>query len=265
MSAHRHADSYGHIYRYHPRSDAHSVALCAMVLEDLLEECPTLRAQAERGEVVYGINLRYTWVPTGKTKTLDLALGPPVSPAPQAAVVTEGAEPVVLGSGTSILQVIAAGDPTEILFSCEAKSVMTEHGKSKPRVFDELSSSHEIVHQGRQDAIAAGITVVNIATEFASPLRQRSAHELIVTRHRQPRAAAGMVQHLRGLRIRDNVGEVGFDAYASIVVDCDNVRDVRLWTELPAPQPGEADHYDTFVARAARLYTERFQVIPPRS
>jgi hypothetical protein len=53
---------------------------------------------------------------------------------------------------------------------------MTEHGKSQPRVYDELSSSHEIVHQGRQDAIAAGITVVNVAPRFISPLRQRAVN-----------------------------------------------------------------------------------------
>ena len=64
---------------------------------------------------------------------------------------------------------------SRLLIACEAKAVMTEHSKSQPRLFDELSSSHEIVHQGDQDTIATGIVMVNIAPTFVSPLRQRDA------------------------------------------------------------------------------------------
>ena len=143
---------------------------------------------------------------------------------------------------------------------------MTEHGKSQPRIYDELSSSHEIVHQGRPEAIATGITVVNIAKTFVSPLRQTSAKSVKISRHKQPAVTERMVQHLRGLPIREAVGQVGFDAYTTIVVDCDNQNDVRLWTAPPAPQPGEPDHYETFLHRISRLYAERFSVLPrPRS
>jgi hypothetical protein len=136
---------------------------------------------------------------------------------------------------------------------------MTEHSKTKPRIFDELSSSHEIVHQGQPDAIAAGIVVVNIAKTFASPLRQLSGEgPLIITNHKQPEVAESMVRHLRGLKMRDRVGEVGFDAFATIVVDCDNLGPATLHTKPPAPQPGDRDHYDTFLDRISRAYTERF-------
>jgi len=104
---------------------------------------------------------------------------------------------------------------------------MTEHGKSQPRVFDELSSSHEIVHQGDREAIAAGITMVNIAETFVSPLRQKSK-DLHVTQHKQPHVAERMVHHLRGLPMRDGVDETGFDAYATIVIECDNQSPVNL-------------------------------------
>jgi hypothetical protein len=145
-----------------------------------------------------------------------------------------------------------------VLISCEAKSVMTEHAKSQPRVFDELGSSHEIVHQGDREAIAAGLTVINIATTFVSPLRQKGG-ELFISKHQQPRAAGRMVNHLRGLPIRDKVDAPGFDAFATIVVDCDNQGPVTLWTDPPAPQPGDRDHYDTFISRLARIYAERFR------
>ena len=247
MSEHRHVDPrFGHVYRYHPRSDAHSIALCKFVLEDLLEACPTLFEQVRRGEIVYGTNINYTWRSTGKAKTLDLAIGPRSDPPQESPLPSR----------------IAV--PSEILVSCEAKSVMTEHGKSQPRVYDELSSSHEIVHQGRQDAIATGITVVNIADTFVSPLRQTSSETLHVTHHNQPAAATSMVLHLRGLPIRNAVGEVGFDAYATIVVDCNNQGDVRLWTGSPAPQPGDRDHYEAFLGRISQFYAERFSANPPR-
>lgn len=77
MSAHEHVDQrLRHVYRYHPRSDAHSIALCTEILNDLVQVCPVLRSQAERGEIVFGINVKFRWPSTGKRKTLDLALGP---------------------------------------------------------------------------------------------------------------------------------------------------------------------------------------------
>ena len=238
---------FGHVYRYHSRSDAHSVALCTEILNDLVQSCPALRSQAERGEIVFGINVKFRWPSTGKRKTLDLALGPPAGPPP----------------AVSLRKPMAQGKLAEVLISCEAKTVMTEHGKSQPRIYDELSSSHEIVHQGRPDAIATGITVVNIAQTFVSPLRQTSARSVHVSQHKQPDVAARMIQHLRGLPIREAVDQVGFDAYTTIVVDCDNQGEVRLWSAPPAPQPGEPDHYETFLVRISRLYAERFSVLPP--
>lgn len=242
MSANSHVDRrFGHVYHYHSRSDVHSVVLSTLIVEDLLVTCAALRVDAEAGKIVYGTNVRFTW-PSGKSKTLDLAIGEGEAPP---------SKPV---SPTTIQKSI----PLDVLIACEAKTVMTEHGKAQPRVYDELSSSHEIVHQGRPDAIAAGITVVNIADTFVSPLRQSAGIPLVVSRHKQPDAAARMVRHLRGLPIRDSVGQVGFDAYATIVIDCDNQNDAKLWTSPPAPQPGDADHYETFLERLCRFYVERF-------
>lgn len=138
---------------------------------------------------------------------------------------------------------------------------MTEHGKAQPRIFDELSSSHEIVHGGRADAIAAGVTVVNIAASFVSPLRQRKGEVIYASIHKQPHVTERMVNHLRGLVVRERPEGVGFDAYCTIVVDCDNQSQVSLWTTSPAPQAGDSDHYDTFVNRIADFYTKRFSGI----
>lgn len=244
MSQNRHVDRrYQHEYLYHSRSDAHSVALCLLILEDLLDASSSLRAQAEIGLIAYGINVAYR-APSGKSKNLDLALG--------------------TAEGTTSLDWVGkhaiqrATQLKEVRVSCEAKSVMTEHKKSQPRVYDELSSSHEIVHASLPNAIAAGVTVVNASASFVSPLRQTSPSTLYVSEHRQPYVTESMVNHLRGLAIRDQVGQVGFDAYATIVIDCDNRTYCRLVTSPPAPDGAAGDSYETFVRRIAAFYEDRF-------
>jgi len=247
MATHEHKDKIlPHIYRYHSRSDIHSVQLCEFIVRDLLRSSRDLRKQAALGDVAYRINVRHTWQATGKSKALDLAIG---VPADKEAISPTG----------QILKVRRASNAFAKLFiACEAKAVMTEHGKSQPRLFDELSSSHEIVHHGDQEAIAAGIVMVNIAPKFVSPLRQKDANQIHWSSHDQPTVAARMIQHLRGLRVRDEVGQVGFDAFCTFVVNCDNQNDCKLYKDTPAPQRGDRDYYDTFLQRITRFYSERF-------
>ena len=91
-----------------------------------------------------------------------------------------------------------------------------------------------------------------------SPLRQLSGQPLHWTVHNQPRAAERMVNHLRGLPIRASTTEKGFDAYTTIVIRCDNQNAATLWTDAPAPRPGDRDHYAAFLQGIARAYDERF-------
>jgi hypothetical protein len=217
--------------------------LCRFVVADLVAASDALKQRAEQGTIAYGVNLPFT-APSGKKKNLDFAIGVPSEPVSRLDFLP--GETIACVSGLAQLQI-----------SCEAKSTMTEHSKSKPRMFDELSSSHQIIHTARPEAIATGIAVVNIAKTFVSPLRQVSKTPQI-TKHTQPGAAAGMVTHLRGLKMRDSVSGVGFDAYCTIVLECDNVTCANLWTGPPAPQVGDPDHYDTYVDRVAKFYAERF-------
>ena len=242
MAAHEHKDkNFGWVYHYHPRSDAHSVALCELIAIDIVGACPILLEQAKSDSVVYGINVLHGF-PNGKEKTLDLAIGTPAT---------------INRNRPRLGGLIYPGTMKRALICCEAKATMTEHSKSQPRVFDELGSSHEIVHQGDREAIAAGVLVVNIAKTFVSPLRQRNA-ELEITTHKQPKAAERMIAHVRGLPVRDTADGIGFDALATIVVDCDNQGPAFLWTEAPAPQEGDRDHYATFIARLVSAYESRF-------
>ena len=63
------------VAHYHPRSDAHSNAVCRGLLADLLDTCAPLAAKAQRGEVVAKIN--HSVRVNNQDWTNDLALGPP--------------------------------------------------------------------------------------------------------------------------------------------------------------------------------------------
>ena len=230
--------------QYHSRSSRPSQQLAEFVVDDLLEACPVLAAQAARGEVAYAIDREYRW-PNGKKKKLDIALGiPSTKVAPLVGKIRR------LGRED--------GNFTRLLIGIEEKAVMTEHGKSQPRVFSELNDSHVIVHQGDRWAIAGGLTVVNIAPTFISPLLQDPQRPVRITIHTQPDVTEAMVRHLRGLNIRDRVEDVGFDAYCTFVMDVDNQGRVELHTSPPAPQVGDGDYYATFVSRLASAYVQRF-------
>ena len=246
LCGNRQIDKYGHEFRYHPRSDSHSKALCSFIVDDLLDTCSTMQKHAAEGQIAYGINLRATWGTSGG-KALDLAIGTPVAPT------------LVLPPGERIAKVKAL---SKVLLSCECKAVMTEHSKSKPRLFDELSSSHEIVHRGDQNTIAAGIAVVNIADRYVSPTLNLRTGPLDWTDHGQPHAAATVIEKLGTLPLRESNSGVGFEAFTSFVVNCDNQGPAAAWDNAPAPQPGDHDHYLTFLQRICRFYTERFSVLP---
>jgi len=227
------------VFRYHPRSDGHSKRICELVMMDLLAACSALAAHVRDGVVLGGVNIKHRFR-NGKRKTFDLAFGR-------------------LNRANEVQPDDTGNVLADIRIACEAKQCMTEHGKSQPRIYDELSSSHEIVHQGDRRAIACGLVVVNIAGTFASPLRQTSGEgPLVFTPHRQPVVSASMIEHLRGLKRREGVEDVGIDAFATVVIDCDNVETCGLHADPPAPQPGESDHYETFIHQIGRAYTERY-------
>ena len=83
MTAHEHVDAKnGLTYHYHPRSDAHSVALCRFIADDLVRATPALRDALGTSRVACGINVPFAGR-DGRLKTLDLAFGKdsPVLPA----------------------------------------------------------------------------------------------------------------------------------------------------------------------------------------
>lgn len=140
---------------------------------------------------------------------------------------------------------------------------MTEHGKARPRLYDELNSSHQITHSSSNQALAVGFVMVNAAEEFLSPGRnQELAHGApeVVNHHRQPEALVSTIDKVRQLPRRSDQTARGYDGLGIVVVDMRNDGGpVRLVTEDPAPQPGDLFHYDSMIRRVAAEYDSSFR------
>lgn len=151
------------------------------------------------------------------------------------------------------------------LVALEAKAAMTEFGKARPRLYDELNSSHLTIHGDTDSAIAAGFAMVNVASTFVSPMRnpwKLGEMPTIVNSHRQPRDAASVVDKVGQLPRRSTTGMHGFDALGLVVIRCTNDgAPVTIEEERPAPQVGDAMHYDSFIERIETIYASRFAAI----
>jgi hypothetical protein len=144
----------------------------------------------------------------------------------------------------------------------EAKACMTAHQRALPRLYDELNSSHLTVHGATDEAIAAGFTMVNLATHYLSPdLNKRnrtSAPE--ISNHDQPRDASLAIDKIHELPRRSKTGVEGYDAISIVVVDFPNDGSpVGLVSNAPAPQPGDIYHYSSMIDRLTTIYATRFK------
>jgi hypothetical protein len=150
------------------------------------------------------------------------------------------------------------------LIAMEAKAAMTEFAKARPRLYDELNSSHLTIHGDTDSAVAAAFVLVNSSKTFVSPLRTPfhidASHPAPVTKHRQPESAVGVIEKIQQLPRRSQLGVQGFDAVGLATIDCpnDGATPIRLVSDPPAPQVGDAFHYDSFVERVETIYAARF-------
>jgi len=248
-------------WQYHPRSDRHSKVACWAILFDLLQESALLRQHISGGSVVFGINHEMRDFKLNRTKNLDLVLCTPGGTVRNARSLLDLAERYeirldedergLLGQ----LPAIHEGPVGTVHCAVEAKACMTEHMKARPRLYDELNSSHQTIHGSSDMVIAVAFAMVNISTEFNSPGRhgQRSIH-------RQPNVTVSVIEKLEELPRRIKTGQEGFDAMAIVVVECrnDGQTPVRVVDTPPAPPRGDIFHYESMVRRVAHLYDSRF-------
>lgn len=268
------ADAYGNHWQYNSRSDHHSKVACWAVLFDLLQASALFRLHVAAGRVVFGVNQEMRDFKTRRKKDLDLVIARPGTPDPEARTPLSFAE---LGAKWAVvlddvqrarldkLPDLYGGAVGSVLVALEAKACMTAHSKSRPRLYDELNSSHLTVHGASDQAIAVGFVMLNNASEFLSPGLNK--HDLrvnppVVNHHKQPAATKAVEEKLRELPTRTKTSEEGYDALGIVVVDCVNDgTPVTVVTKPPAPPPSDLYHYDQMVRRAAQIYDTRFASI----
>src|SRR5262249_16344960 len=138
----------------------------------------------------------------------------------------------------------------------------TEFGKARPRLYDELNSSHLTIHGDTNSAIAAGLAIVNIAPTFISPTRNHwtlGTQPTAINNYNQPADAASALDKILQLKRRSNPGEEGSDALGIMVIDCANDGSpIGLHRSPPAPRISDFFHYEQFVGRLAHIYATRF-------
>jgi hypothetical protein len=261
-------------WQYHSRSDRHSKVACWGILFDLLQTSSLLRAHVTDGKVFFGVNHTMRDFVHNKEKKLDLVL---CRPEPSATA-NPDRRPVTLQSLadhwqirlTALQQVTLDALPAisqapvgAVLAALEAKATMTEHGKAGPRLYDELNSSHQIVHASSNRALSIGFFMVNASGIFISPDRNKNLaadQPRNVTIHKQPGAAEHSIRVVKNLPRRSGTSESGYDGLAIVVIDMpnDGITPVRLITGPPAPPPGDIFNYDTMLTRIANEYDAAF-------
>jgi hypothetical protein len=145
----------------------------------------------------------------------------------------------------------------------EAKAAMTAHSKARPRLYDELNSSHHTVHGASSQALAVGLAIVNAASTFVSPDRNKApGSPRVISTHKQPAAAESVIEKVREIPRRSSSQGTGYDGLAIVVVDCPNDGSpVKLVETPPAPLPGDLFHYDDTIVRVATEYDATFSSI----
>jgi hypothetical protein len=250
-------------WQYHPRSDRHSKIACWGILFDLLQHSALLAKQVKDGKVAFGINHEMKDFRLNRKKNLDLVLCIPRAAADDAPAptvpsfralagkygiaLTEAEKKVLLG-----LPDIPAAPVGAVLVALEAKACMTEHMKARPRLYDELNSSHLTIHGNADKAIAVGFVMVNLAENFVSPTAKQP------TKHRQPDVTEKVIEKMKELPRRSSNQQDGFDALSIVLVDCKNDGSpVSLVKTGPAPEPGDIFNYEMMIQRLADQYETR--------
>lgn len=262
---------HGNAWQYHPRSDRHSKIACWALMFDLLEACALLRSHIVAGKAAVGINHSMRDFARNRAKNLDLVICTTAGAERKRTMFADLVVPytIVLSEADrailDALPPVPLAAPATVLLALEAKACMTAFGKARPRLYDELNSSHLTIHGDTNGAIAAGFALVNSAETFVSPIRNPwslEEHLPVVSPHNQPRDLVSVASKLTELPRRSRQGEEGFDAFAITVINCPNDgRTVEVERGAPGEYHPEIYDYAQTVGRLAHLYATRFSSI----
>ena len=247
-------------WQYHSRGGRHSLTACWGVMFDLLANSSLLRQHVADGKVIFGLDHKMHDYAANRSKNLDLVVARPHDagwtskrsprhfselPALYDMVLTPEQQ-VLLGS---------LPDPVEgavgaVHLAVEAKACMTAFGKSYPRLYDELNSSHAVIHGASNRALAVGLAIINVADEFVSPVGGRN-------RHRQPNDALGAMAKVEQLPRRAGDEGVGYDGLGIVLLDIKN--DGTPVTLASSPSVPVNYEYERLILRIANEYDVRFR------
>jgi hypothetical protein len=230
------------------------------VLFDLLANSALLRQHVQDGKVVFGLDHKMHDYAANRAKNLDLVIA-----RPHEGGWTKGRRPrrfselpdtfdMVL-TADQRAQLGALPDPIEgavgaVHLALEAKACMTAFSKAYPRLYDELNSSHAVIHGASNRALAVGLAIINVADEFVSPVGKRN-------RHTQPSDALGAIAKVEQLPRRSGDEGTGYDGLAVVLVDLVNDGSpVTLSSRVPVPDNYE---YERMIVRIANEYDVRFR------
>ena len=264
----------GLMWQYHSRSDTHSKVACWGVMFDLLQHSDVLARHVASGKVVFGINFEINDFVNDRKKNLDLVIARPQSGAPE--------RPVTFRSLIDRWNIVLTKEQSErlarlpvfsqgafganaVLVALEAKACMTAHSKAGPRFYDELNSSHQIVHAASERAIAVGFAMINSATTFiSSDLNRRKSFDEAeeISAHVQPAAVRTAMSRVEALPRRSGSSGPGYDGLAAVVVDAPNDGSpITRDDDPPAPGPNSPYRYESMISRVANEYDGRFASI----
>jgi hypothetical protein len=262
--------AHGNSWQYHPRSDRHSKVACWAVFFDLMLRQGALFRHISEEKVAFGINHQMRDFQHDRQKNLDLVICRRSTPQKQSGLeyfheMVEAYQIELNPAARMALQNLPKIPLTGVqtaLIALEAKAAFTEFGKARPRLYDELNSSHLTIHGDTDQAIAAGLALINASATFISPLRNPwplGKHPTVVNAHKQPRETENTIAKVKQLPRRAAAGQRGFDAMGVVVVSCKNDNSpVQLIGSPPGPSSTDAFHYDNFIERIDTIYAARF-------
>lgn len=257
-------------WQYHSRSDRHSRITCWGLAVDLLTSSQLLREMVRSGELGFAVHHTMQDFKNYRKKSLDLVICRPAGPPTGRTLVDlqhqwglQLTEPQlqVLEDLPSMLELPVG----EVLIAMEAKACMTAHQKARPRLYDELNSSHLTIHGASDSAIAVGNVLINTADRFISTDRNKwdmTSHDPLWSDHKASWPIE-VVQKMMQLPRRSGTGQVGFDALSLVGIRCTNSGSEQVTLDSSAPLPRKEDpyHYDRMVQRVATLLASRFPML----
>lgn len=247
-------------WQYHSRGGRHSITACWGVMLDLVANSGLLRQHIEQEKVVFGLDHEMHDYAANRSKNLDLVIARPHDSGwtkkrqpRRFSELPDLAEMVLTDQQRQLLSSLP--DPIEgavgaVHLAVEAKACMTAFTKSYPRLYDELNSSHAVIHGASNRALAVGLAIINTASEFVSPVGKRN-------RHNQPQDALGAIAKVEQLPRRSGDEGVGYDGLGIVTIDLVNDGSpVTLSDQPPVPVNYE---YDRMIVRLSNEYDVRFR------